>query len=350
MRGGVRIPLLRAVRVALHPMKRQRLDRIGRRGVDIHLLAESVGVEQERPAAIGLERRKRGRIERQGDLVAGPRNDEHVVAPAQQLANVPFARIPSGHRLPDDGGRNAIVVVAIRLAAVGRRFRRESAPAQHRDGCLGARLTGAEINRRRIHEDLIPVDPHVGDDPNLPLARAELAAQVDDDRLRPADGDADVRKHGTPCAGCGFDFERRRLERQPLMMRGDVIAGKRIVRPTRRHQHRARRRRTEIEPQLVTFCIAADLRQREIIRVLAIQMSQAIENVVSVVIRRRLGWPRTARQRDEPFGRGCTQPLIRKDVRAARMVDRHELETVDEQRLLELVGDAQLVAAVLLNE
>ena len=52
----------------------------------------------------------------------------------------------------------------------------------------------------------------------------------------------------------------------------------------------------------------------------------------------------------KPFGRGRTQPLVRIDVRAARMVDRDELQPVDEQRLLELVGDAQLVAAVAAEE
>ncbi len=40
------------------------------------------------------------------------------------------------------------------------------------------------------------------------------------------------------------------------------------------------------------------------------------------------------------------EAFFRVDVDAGAMIHRHELQAIDEQRLLELVGDPQLVAAV----
>ena len=59
----------------------------------------------------------------------------------------------------------------------------------------------ARRRRRDADEDLIPVDPHVGDDAHLDAsADRNLPREIDDDRLRPADREADVRDDRPPAA------------------------------------------------------------------------------------------------------------------------------------------------------
>ena len=195
MRRRVRIALRRGVRIARHGPERQRpgLVRAGR--VRIHLLAVADAVQQERARPAGRQRRHRVGVERQRQRVARTRDDEEVVGGAEQLADVALARVAARHQLPRHDRRDAVVVVAVRLAAVRRDLRREAAPAQ-----IG--LRGVERRQPRLSRR----DPtsRPGRDPSrracssrcrtsrAPAKRSRR--QVDDDRLRPADRDRRSRR------------------------------------------------------------------------------------------------------------------------------------------------------------
>src|SRR5436189_5374053 len=90
----------RWIRIAAHPVKRQRrkLVRTGR--VNVHLFAEAVGVEQERARPTSRQRRKRFRVKRKTNLISGPADYKHVIALQQQFAHVTFARVAPSHYFP----------------------------------------------------------------------------------------------------------------------------------------------------------------------------------------------------------------------------------------------------------
>src|SRR5437588_11425682 len=92
--------LSRWIGIAAHSMKRQRhkLIRTGR--VDVHLFAETVSVEQERTRPTGRQRRKRFRIKRKTNLVAGAADYEHVIALQEQFPHITFTRVMPGHYFP----------------------------------------------------------------------------------------------------------------------------------------------------------------------------------------------------------------------------------------------------------
>ena len=344
-RGRPRVVFVRAVRIPRHRPERQRRDRFRHGGSRVHLLAVAAGVEQERPRPARGGRRQRRGVERQGDLVAGARNHEHVVDRAQQGAHVPFARIPSRRRFPGIERRHALIVVSERLPAVRRRFGREAARAQIGGDRLQPRLTRRRPGRGR-HHDLIPEDAHARHDPDLARRREETAREIDRDRLRPADREAEVLDHRSPGAGGVLDLERGHRHRRAALRRGDVVARERVIGPAGHQQHGGVGTRTEIELERVRGRIAANRERREVIRVPAIERGDLRQHVVAVLVARakRRTWRPHAL---ELVGaRLLPEPFLGIDVHAGAMIDGDELQAIDEQRFLELVGDAQLVAPV----
>src|SRR5438034_1060491 len=79
---------------------RQGQDHVRAGRVDVHLLAEAVAVEKERPRPALGERRQGKRLEGDRDHVARLRDHEQVVGLAQQLAHVTQTRVAPRHGLP----------------------------------------------------------------------------------------------------------------------------------------------------------------------------------------------------------------------------------------------------------
>src|SRR6185436_12343429 len=71
-----------------HSVKRQWLDQIRTRRIDVHLLAEAVSHQQVRSCP-SRWKGTRGRVEAQRNLVAGFRDHEHVVGSSEQITDVP---------------------------------------------------------------------------------------------------------------------------------------------------------------------------------------------------------------------------------------------------------------------
>ena len=121
-----------SVRIAAHRVKRQRPDGIGSGRSDIHFLAVSVGIQQERSRPAARNRRQRPRRKTQRHLVARRGDREHVIGAADERKHVAVPRIAAGRRLPRRDRRDATVVVAERLPSIRRHFRREPARPQLR--------------------------------------------------------------------------------------------------------------------------------------------------------------------------------------------------------------------------
>ena len=105
-------------------------------GVDVHLLAVAVGVEQERPAssrpaaAAARPRRTTAQSRRPA------RDDEHVVGRAEQRPDVAFARVAARHQLPGRDrrapGRSRSRMARARQASSRRRSRASGESADER--------------------------------------------------------------------------------------------------------------------------------------------------------------------------------------------------------------------------
>ena len=140
----------------------------GRGGVDVHLLAEPVRVQQvrapssPRAAAAAPAASKESAISSPGRETT---ND--VVHGRQQLAHVARRACSGPGRPSRASARHAGVVVAERLAAVGRDLGREAALARGRRARLQARRRTGRVPRAS-HPRLVPVDAHVGDDADAP--------------------------------------------------------------------------------------------------------------------------------------------------------------------------------------
>ena len=233
------------VRIARHAVKRQRQQSVRTRRVEIHLLAEAVGVEEERACPAAGSGGKRRCVERQRDLVARPRHDEHVVGGSQQRLR---------RRL-----RACIGQAAASTARAQRRVRSRSEygsppsedvmfgdkPRQRRLADRSFEACRPRMRRavRHINQHPVPIDPHRRRDPYLAGGRGNASVQIDDDCLRPADRHADVFDRGAPDAGGILVFELRRAQRQPGLMCGHVVARERIVGPSRQQEQPAARRR-----------------------------------------------------------------------------------------------------------
>ena len=189
----------------------------------------------------------------------------------------------------------------------------------------------------RVDQHLVPVDPHVRRRSAPRARRAELAAKIDDDGLRPADGNADVLDRR--CArrrSASFDLERRRPSaRGRCWIAGDVVARERVVGPAGQQQHRAVGIGAEVERQRVALGVAADLVERGS-RPDSVRSTDASrgEHVVPVIVDARATGVRAARRRErERRQRRFLQPFVR-DRRRRRRDDRPRRAAADRRTAL----------------
>ncbi len=133
-------------------------------------------------------------------------------------------------------------------------------------------------------------------------------------------------------------------------MRGEVVARERIVGPAGQQQtyRRAGRVRTQIERQRVLPRVALDGIEIEAIRIPSIDGEERVQDITAPIVGGAHGRARRSDgvQRERPPCLRRSQALVRIDVHSAGMVDCHQLQSIDEQRFLELVGHAQLVLAL----
>ena len=229
----------RRVRIPGHAVEGQRQHDVGAGGVDVHLLAEAVAVEQERARPARGSGGSAARVEGQRDLVARARDHEHVVGRRQQLAHVARARVAARDRLPGREPRRR--ARSRSRTARGRRARprprsraRAGPRAPGRGGAARARRAAPERPTAR----LVPVDAHVRHDAARgAIGPRQLAGQIHDERLRPAHGDADV------CRPRSRQRRRRPATSQARgaicragLVRGHVVAGERVVGPAGEEQ------------------------------------------------------------------------------------------------------------------
>ena len=71
------------------------------------------------------------------------------------------------------------------------------------------------------------------------FTRAQVSGEIERHGLWPSDRNADIRNLHAPAAGSILNLERRHLERQTGLMRGDVVARERVVGPAGEQQRPA---------------------------------------------------------------------------------------------------------------
>src|SRR2546425_11405224 len=101
-----------------------------------------------------------------------------------------------------------LVVVAERLASIRRDLSREAAPAQHSGERIEPRHLKRQVTARRVYQNLIPVDTHVGGNAHLATRTEELAREIYRHGLRPADGNTDVFDHSAPTSARILHLQR----------------------------------------------------------------------------------------------------------------------------------------------
>src|SRR5688500_12074008 len=106
---------------------------------------------------------------------------------------------------------------------------REAAPAQIGDGWRESYHSKGRIIHRRVYQDLVPVDAHVGYDAHLTARTQKLSAEIGDDRLRTPDRDADVLDHGLPTPVLVFHLQCGKRQRFAALRGGEVVAGPGVV-------------------------------------------------------------------------------------------------------------------------
>ena len=94
--------------------------------------------------------------------------------------------------------------------------------------------------------------------------------------------------------------------------------------------------------------VAANRLEIKIVDVAPIDARDAVEHIVPVLVGRAQWRLRRAHgvERERPARGRRPQSLVRIDVDTGGMRDADQLQPIDEHRLLELVGDTQVVAAV----
>ena len=146
-----------SVGIARHPVERQRREVVGARRVQVHLLAEAVAVEQEGPRPAVGQRRQRGwrRTTAQSRRPAARRRSSRRSRAAARARRPRACSGPAAASMatsPD----TRVVVVAERLASVGRDLGREAAPAQvgaHRLEPASSAASTLLVRRRRPRSD-----------------------------------------------------------------------------------------------------------------------------------------------------------------------------------------------------
>ena len=195
-------------------------------------------------------------------------------------------------------------------------------------------------------QNLVPVNAHVGDQANLAGSGRQHPCEIDDERLRPPDRNADVIGNRAPLAAGGPGLKDRRLQRQSGLVRGDVVARERVVGPAGQ-QHQIGAHDAERHGQRVPRGVAANGAQREIVRIAAVDIGNAGRHVVTVVIghaRRRMGG--AGLKQPERFG-WIRHSFVREHVHIGRVRNREQRQSIDEHRFFELVRHANFIAAVL---
>ena len=176
-------------------------------------------------------------------------------------------------------------------------------------------------------------------------------------RQRPAIGTDTVcgRPTGIPISSTTVRHRPRRLldvqarggEREPRLVGGHVVAGEGVVRPAGQEQDGVLARLgAEVQHELVLLRVAADAMEREAVREGMVERAQGGQQVAALPVRGRARGAEAAYREQAEGRRRGPHPLVREDLHLRRVRHGQQRQAVQEQRLLQLVGDAQLVAAV----
>ena len=220
-------------------MERKRPDRVPERSVGLVLLGPAIDQQQVVPGPARRQRRQPRGAEAQLELVSGAHDHVAVIYPIQQFAHCTEARVPAGRRIPIGRGRHLLVVEPFRLGATVRNIvAREASEAQVGSASLqrgDSRFGGGRLDADKRS---VPIDAHVGHQPDLAGIRREPAAQVDRDCTQGAAGQADISDRGDPFAALVLHLQERRLNhRRFALRRCHDAAGRRPVDPALEEQH-----------------------------------------------------------------------------------------------------------------
>ena len=175
----------------------------------------------------------------------------------------------------------------------------------------------------------------------------EPAREVHDDRLRPADGNADVSDRRDPRAVRALDLEPGRREREARLVAGHVVAREGVVGPAGEQEQRVGRRAAPRDrasaraPARSRGCA-----RRQLVHVDAVEPREAVAHVAAAVVEARAACAGRARPRAARASAARVMPSSGKTSTSFGWSTASELDAVEVEHLLELVRDAQLVAAL----
>src|SRR6185369_16394925 len=116
--------------ILTHAVEREWSNLVRTRRIDVHLLAESIRIQQERTCPSLLQWRQFACRKRQFQFITRFRNDKHVVSCSQQTADVAESCVAPSHHFPRRVERHFVVIVAHRLSTVRCVFPGESTPTK----------------------------------------------------------------------------------------------------------------------------------------------------------------------------------------------------------------------------
>ena len=351
---GIRIGP-RGVRIARHPVERQRLDGVRPRGVQIHVLPETVGKREERAAGPGGRRRDLPRVEPEPQLISVPGDDVAVVDRIEEGQHVPVPRVFPLVRPPDVPRRaRPVAVLGGRDSARPVGF---GIPGKAELGRLGVEpplLNGHAGDLGKL--DPVPVDAHVGPDSERPPALDRKVVQGHDHGLGQARREPHPVGDDLEPVAAG-DLQNRRLGADPCLGSREVGTRVGVVHPSVEEEDLgdAGTHPVERERQVVRLRVSLEGEESEIVHVVPVHPGERRGHLLLPRGRRGRGVGRSppVPDRDQPrvgVRRARHQAFPREDVHVFRMVHHPQRRPVVEDDLFELVHPAHLVRAVPGNE
>ena len=324
-------------------MERQRLHGVWTRRVDVHLLAESVTLQQvgARPTAWQCARCG---VELERHFVPGLRDDELIVRLDQQRQHTTFARVVAGEDFPWRRRRYATVVVAWRIFAVGTELRREPSGTKYGGPRISSRRRETVRRHRLAHLNLVPVDSHARRQTQEVFAGSQPTAQVDGDGLRPSNRDSNRHTKRTPTSVGGAHVQSRFLGLQTSLVCSYVVAREGVVGPTREQQCLWRlcvSGVTQFDGQRMWRRVAANGFEGEVVGILPIEVRDSHGHVMAVLVghtRRRM--QTTNSMQTVGFGLDG-HSFIGKHLHVGWMSDGRQPKPIEEQHFLEFVRHAK---------
>ena len=212
-------------------MERERLHGLGKRGVQVHVLAEAVGMQHQRAAPTWRQLRKLCRVELQCDLLPTSHDHETVIHVPEQFTHIAQAGEGPCEVLERHSLIQALVVVHRGIRPVRRVL---AGIPQHTElGNHRLHHVLPQLGPRDVFTDeyLIPRHVHVGPDPEAAVASHGQVGDVQRHHPRKPRRESRLGHSNPPSTVAIGDLDPGRHHGHARLIRGVVHVGIRVFHP-----------------------------------------------------------------------------------------------------------------------